>query len=414
LQQRVPQQLGGLIVKALFLTREYPPHVYGGAGVHVEYLSDELSRLMDVQVRSFGDQDTQLEHLMVKGYPFPGFTFSGVDHRLKGALDTLECNLRTLGDPVDADVVHCHTWYAHFAGILAKLCYGIPLVVTTHSLEPLRPWKREQLGRGYDVSSWVERTALQMADAIIAVSKETRDDVLRLFDVSPDKVKVIYNGIRIEQYKPSTDASVPLRYGVDPDRPVVLFVGRITRQKGIIHLVNAIPHIDPDAQVVLLAGAPDTPELAAEMTAKVSEIQQKRSGVIWVQEMLDKPTVIQMYSRADVFCCPSIYEPFGIINLEAMACRTAVVASAVGGIKEVVVDGETGVLVPLEQQQVAPVEPVDPPKFARDLAEGVNRLLRNPSLRESMAKWGMVRARETFSWTSIAQQTKSLYESLVA
>ena len=400
-------------MKTLLLTREYPPNVYGGAGVHIEYLSAELSQLMDVEVRSFGDQDVDLGSVCVKGYPFGGDVYARVDKKLKGALETLQTNMVSLTDPVDADVVHCHTWYSHFGGILAKISYGIPLVVTTHSLEPLRPWKREQLGRGYDLSSWVERTALEMADAIIAVSEETKADVLRLFDVDADKVKVIYNGIKIDQYKPTTDDSALVKHGVDPSRPIVLFVGRITRQKGIIHLVNAIEHINPGAQVVLLAGAPDTPEIAAEMEASVAEVKKKCDNVIWVQEMLDKLSIIQMYSQADVFCCPSIYEPFGIINLEAMACNTAVVASAVGGIKEVVVDGETGILVPLKQQTEAPFEPVDPQRFSKDLADGVNRVLADDALRASMAEKGMARARDVFSWSSIAQQTKSLYESLI-
>jgi glycogen synthase len=401
-------------MKVLFLTREYPPYVYGGAGVHVEYLSEELAKLMDVEVRSFGDQDVQAEHLRIRGYPFATGTFQGVDGKLRGALDTLETNVDTLADPVDADVVHCHTWYSHYAGILTKLLYGIPLVVTTHSLEPLRPWKREQLGRGYDLSSWVERTAIGMADAVIAVSEGTKADVMANFDVDPDKIRVIYNGINIEQYKPTPETSALEKYGVDPQKPYVLFVGRITRQKGIIHLVNAIKDINPEAQVVLCAGAPDTKEIAAEMEAAVERVrQQGRDNVIWIQEMLSKPDVIQMYTHATVFCCPSIYEPFGIINLEAMACQTAVVASAVGGIKEVVVDGETGILVPVEQLMVAPFEPVDPDQFARDLAAGINRLLDDPALCQSMAEKGQQRARDIFSWTSIAQQTKALYEELV-
>lgn len=401
-------------MKTLLLTREFPPNVYGGAGVHVEYLSAELSQLMDVEVRSFGDQDIDSGSVRVQGYPFGGDTYSRVDQKLKGALETLQTNMVSLTDSIDADVVHCHTWYSHFGGILAKICYGIPLVVTTHSLEPLRPWKREQLGRGYDLSSWVERTALEMADAIIAVSEETKADVLRLFDVDENKVKVIYNGIKIDQYKPTTETSALEKHGVDPSKPIVLFVGRITRQKGIIHLVNAIEHITPEAQVVLLAGAPDTPEIAAEMEASVAEVKKKCDNVTWVQEMLDKPSIIQMYSHSDVFCCPSIYEPFGIINLEAMACDTAVVASAVGGIKEVVVDGETGILVPLEQQTEAPFEPVDPARFSKDLADGINKVLSDNALRTSMAEQGMARARDVFSWSSIAQQTKSLYESLIA
>lgn len=402
-------------MKALFLTREYPPHVYGGAGVHVEYLSEELSRLMDVEVRAFGDQDAALnEHLGVKGYPFAVSSFAKVDKKLSGALDTLEANLGTLGDPVDADVVHVHTWYAHFGGILARLLYGIPLVVTTHSLEPLRPWKREQLGRGYDLSSWIERTAIEMADAIVAVSEGTKEDVLAHFDVDPARIKVIYNGINVEQYKPTPETSALVRYGVDPASPFVLFVGRITRQKGIVHLVNAIQHINPDVQIVLCAGAPDTKEIAAEMEAAVDKVRASgRQNVIWIQEMLSKPDVIQMYTHATVFCCPSIYEPFGIINLEAMACRTAVVASAVGGIKEVVVDGVTGYLVPVEQLDVAPFEPVDPDKFSRDLAAAINKVLDDPALCDAMAAAGQQRARDLFSWASIAEQTKALYESLM-
>ena len=399
-------------MKTLLLTREYPPNVYGGAGVHVEYLSQELAKLMDVEVRSFGNQDLCSEHLRVKGYPFSLGSYAGVEQKLKGALDTLETNLSTLTGVVDADVVHCHTWYSHFAGILTKISYGIPLVVTTHSLEPLRPWKQEQLGRGYNLSCWVEKTALEMADAVIAVSSETKADVLRLFDVAPDKVAVIPNGINIEEYQPTNDTSALEQHGVDPGRPFVLFVGRTTRQKGIIHLVNAIPHISPDAQVVLLAGAPDTKEIAAEMEASVAAVQKDRDNVIWIQEMLDKPSMIQMYSHAEVFCCPSIYEPFGIINLEAMACRTAVVASAVGGIKEVVVDDETGILVPLQQQTEAPFEPLDSDRYARELAAGVNRVLADDALRDAMAEAGMIRAREIFSWKNIARQTKSLYESL--
>jgi starch synthase len=402
-------------MKVLFLTREYPPHVYGGAGVHVEYLSEELSRLMDVEVRAFGDQDAMLNpHLSVKGYPFAVGSFAAVDKKLSGALDTLETNLATLGGPVDADVVHVHTWYAHFGGVLAKLLYGIPLVLTTHSLEPLRPWKREQLGRGYDLSSWIERTAIEMADAIVAVSEGTKEDVLANFAVDPAKVRVIYNGINVEQYQPTSETSALVKYGVDPARPFVLFVGRITRQKGIIHLVNAIQHINPDVQIVLCAGAPDTQEIAAEMETAVERVRASgRQDVIWIQEMLSKPDVIQMYSHATLFCCPSIYEPFGIINLEAMACRTAVVASAVGGIKEVVVDGVTGYLVPVQQLDVAPFEPVDPDKFALDLAAAINKVLDDPALCDAMAAAGQQRARDLFSWTSIAEQTKALYEAVI-
>ncbi len=401
-------------MKVLFTTRESPPYVYGGAGVHVEYLSQELAKLMDVEIRSFGDQDQHKDHLSVKGYPFSDDNWQNVDAKLRGALKTIETNVLTMQDGIDADVVHCHTWYGQFAGILAKLVYGIPLVVTTHSLEPLRPWKREQLGRGYDLSSWIERTAVEMADAVVAVSIETKADVERLFDVDPDKVHVIYNGIQLDEYKHVDDTSALEAYGVDPTQPFVLFVGRITRQKGIVHLVNAIKYIDPAVQIVLLAGSPDTPEIAAEMQAQIEAARQTRDNIIWVEQMLSKPEVIQMYSHATVFACPSIYEPFGIINLEAMACHTAVVASAVGGIKEVVVDGETGILVPLEQQTEAPFEPVDPDKFARDLAAGINRLVADDALRNRMAQNGYNRAHNTFSWSSIAAQTKTLYAQLVA
>lgn len=400
-------------MKALFLTREFPPYVYGGAGVHVEYLSKELAKLIDVEVRCFGDQNEPFKNIPVKGYPFEHPMFEQTDKKLKQALMSVRTTLEMNSIPVDANVVHCHTWYSHFGGILAKIAYGIPFVLTTHSLEPLRPWKREQLGTGYELSSWLEKTAIEMADAVIAVSNETKEDVLKYFDVDPDKIKVIYNGIDIDEYQPTKDVTALKKYGVDPDVPYVLFVGRITKQKGIVHLANAIKYISPDAQVVLCAGAPDTKDIAEEMEQKVNEAKKLHNKVIWIQEMLDKPSVIQMYSNASVFCCPSIYEPFGIINLEAMACQTAVVASAVGGIKEVVVHGETGYLVPLEQQKVAPFEPVDPDKFARDLAMSINKVLGNEELRNSMATKGMHRARELFSWNAIAKQTVELYESLI-
>lgn len=401
-------------MKVLLFTREYPPYVYGGAGVHVEYLSGELAKLMDVEVRCFGDQDTTNDGVRVKGYPFGKGSFAQVDAKLSGALDTFEANLATLGARVDADLVHVHTWYAHLGGILAKLLYGVPLVHTVHSLEPLRPWKREQLGGGYDTSSWIERTSLGMADAVIAVSQGTRQDILDHFDIDPAKISVIYNGINVDQYRRTSETSALEKYGVDPARPIVLFVGRITRQKGIVHLVNAVKHISRDAQVVLCAGAPDTKEILAEMETAVARVRQEGlTNLIWIQEMLTKEQAIQMYSHATVFCCPSIYEPFGIINLEAMACHTAVVASAVGGIREVVVDGVTGYQVPLEQLKVAPFEPVNPEVFSRDLASAINKVLDDPELAEAMAAAGQKRAHEVFSWTSIAQQTRKLYESLL-
>lgn len=398
-------------MKALFFTKEFPPHVYGGAGVHVEYLAAELAKLMEMEIRCFGDQDEQSENLTVKGYLEPAF--QGADSKLKSVFKTLSTCVDMNAIPIDADIVHCHTWYAHFAGIIAKLCYGTPLVITTHSLEPLRPWKSEQLGRGYDASSWVEKTAIEMADALIAVSEETKVDVLKHFSVDEEKVKVIYNGINLEEYVVTTDSETLDAYGVDKTKPYVLFVGRITRQKGIIHLVNAIKYIDPETQIVLCAGAPDTPEIAKEMEDSVNEVKKTRHNVIWIDKMVTKKEIIQLYSHADVFCCPSIYEPFGIINIEAMACNTAVVASAVGGIKEVVVPGETGILVPLEQQDKAPFEPVNPDKFSKDLADGINSLIGDNALREKMAKNGRKRVEDYFDWVAIAKQVQSLYESLL-
>ncbi len=400
-------------MKALFYTREFPPYVYGGAGVHVDYLATELAKLIDIDVRCFGDQDEKTGNLTVKGFPFDNPDFDNTNDKLKAVLKTLSTCIQMNADDIDADIVHCHTWYSHFAGIIAKLCYGIPLVITTHSLEPLRPWKREQLGRGYDASTWVEKTAVEMADAVIAVSNETKEDVLKYFNVDDEKIKVIYNGINLEEYVVTKDTSALERYGIDKSKPYVLFVGRITRQKGIIHLVNAIKYIDPHTQIILCAGAPDTPEIAKEMEDSVNEVKKTRDNVIWIDEMLDKKEVIQLYSHADVFCCPSIYEPFGIINIEAMACETAVVASAVGGIKEVVVDGETGILVPLEQQNIAPFEPINPDKFARDLAFGVNKLVNNKELRGAMAKNGRKRVEDTFDWIAIAKQVEVLYKSLI-
>ena len=313
---------------------------------------------------------------------------------------------------IDADVVHCHTWYSHFGGILARLNYGLPMVLTVHSLEPLRPWKREQLGGGYDFTCWLEKTAIEMADAVIAVSSETKEDVLRLFNVPEKKVKIIHNGIDLDEYKKVDTTGALARYGIDPAIPFVLFVGRITRQKGIIHLVNAIQYMNPGFQIVLCAGAPDTPEIAREMGNAVEAARRIRPNLIWIEEMVDKKTVYELYSRAAVFCCPSIYEPFGIINLEAMACETAVVASAVGGIKEVVVDGETGFLVPVEQMKESPFEPVHPDRFARDLASRINQLMADPELCERFGRAGRQRAVEKFSWSAIAAQTHELYASL--
>jgi alpha-maltose-1-phosphate synthase len=398
-------------VKVLFLTNEYPPHIYGGAGVHVGYLSRELAKAMPVEVRCFGDQNFEERNLKVRG-----FGLDTSDFTCPKPLQSVFGAVRRCTDfnttNIDADLVHCHTWYSHFGGILAKLNYGIPFVITVHSLEPLRPWKREQLGGGYDFSLWIEKTALEMADAIIAVSSETKRDIERLFEVNPNRVRVIHNGIDLEEYRKVDSTDALKRHGINPDRPYLLFVGRIARQKGIVYLVRAIQFMDPGFQIVLCAGAPDTPEIAIEMQKAIEQAKAKRSDIIWIEEMVDRSAVIELYSHAAVFCCPSIYEPFGIINLEAMACGTAVVASAVGGIKEVVVDGETGFLVPLEQMKETPFEPIDPEKFSRDLAGKINQLMKNRQLREKFGKAGRKRVEEKFSWSAIAQKTKALYETL--
>jgi glycogen synthase len=397
-------------MKALLLANEYPPHIYGGAGVHVEFLSRELAQLIDVEVRCFGDQHVDSGRLRVRGYAEPS-TMTAPDY-LKPVFGAMSRDVAWAATDTDADVVHCHTWYSHLGGILIQQGYGIPLVVTVHSLEPLRPWKREQLRGGYDLSYWVEQTALEMADAVVAVSNGTREDVLRVTSVKPERLHVIYNGIDTTLYRPVAETDALARYGVDPSRPYVLFVGRITRQKGIVHLARAIPSIDPAAQLVLCAGQPDTPEIAVEMEQAVEVARREHPGVIWVQQMLPRSDAIQLYSHATVFCCPSIYEPFGIINLEAMACCTPVVASAVGGIPEVVLDGETGVLVPLEQQHESPFEPLDPNRFSADLAAALNRVLADQAMRDRMARAGRERVERVFAWSAIAQQTVELYQSL--
>jgi starch synthase len=399
-------------VKVLFLTNEYPPYIYGGAGVHVDYLSRELAKTMPVEVRCFGDQRLEQGNLKVTGFELDTNDFT-CPKPLRSVFGAVRRCTDFNTTNIDADLVHCHTWYSHFGGILARLNYGVPLVITVHSLEPLRPWKREQLAGGYDFSLWVEKTALEMADAVVAVSGETKHDIERLFHVDHARLHIIHNGIDLDEYRKVDSTAALKRHGIDSGRPYLLFVGRITRQKGIVHLVRAIQFMDRDFQIVLCAGAPDTPDIAQEMKNAVDQARKKRPDIIWIDEMVDKPTAIELYSHAAVFCCPSIYEPFGIINLEAMACETAVVASAVGGIKEVVVDGETGFLVPLEQMKKSPFEPTNPEKFSRDLAIRINQLMADRALREKFGRAGRKRAEEKFSWSAIAQETKALYETLV-
>jgi alpha-maltose-1-phosphate synthase len=400
-------------VRALILTNEFPPEIYGGAGVHVDELTRHLRDLIELDIRTFGTASADEPGWRVRGYP-PAHDVTDADPRLGPLFSALSRDIGMVADPVSADVVHVHTWYTHLAGILARLAYRIPLVLSVHSLEPLRPWKREQLGGGYDVSSWVERTAIGTADAVIAVSQGTRADVLRLFDVDPARVHVIHNGIDADFYHPDPATDALARYGVDRTVPYVLFVGRITRQKGIIHLVRAIEHLDPGIGVVLCAGQPDTPEIGREMAEGVRAAQAVRSNVVWIGEMVSREAARQLYSHAAVFCCPSVYEPFGIINLEAAACETPVVASAVGGIPEVVVDGETGLLVPVELRADDPMSPIDPDRFERNLAGAINALMADAPAREVMGKAARRRAVERFSWTAIAAQTADLYRTVVA
>jgi len=386
------------------LTREYPPDVYGGAGVHVEYLARDLRRLADVRVHCFG---APRKEAGVTGYEDP----PGL-HGANPALRTMGVDLEMAAGCAGTDVVHSHTWYANLAGHVAKLLHGVPHVVTTHSLEPLRPWKAEQLGGGYALSSWCERTAIEAADAIIAVSEGMRRDVLTAYPaVDPARVHVVHNGIDTAQYAPDPATDVVERLGIDPGRPSVTFVGRITRQKGLPYLLRAARTLPPDAQLVLLAGAPDTPEIGAEVEALAAELSASRAGVVWVREMLPKHEVIQVLTHSTVFVCPSIYEPMGIVNLEAMACETAVVATATGGIPEVVDDGATGLLVPITQRPDG--APTDPDAFVAALAEAITALLTDPARAGSMGQAGRRRAVEHFSWGSIAERTLDVYTNTV-
>jgi len=394
-------------------TREYPPLVYGGAGVHVDYLSRELAKQIEVEVHCWGPQHSDNGKLLVRGAEPWADISNGTDGKFKGALEALSLNLTQVKALQGTDIVHTHTWYVSMAGYLAKKLYGLPFVLTTHSLEPLRAWKAEQLGSGYAMSSWMERTAILDADAIIAVSRGTKADIQRAYpEVDPDRIYVIYNGIDLGEYQKTTQTEALKHYGVDPATPYVLFVGRITRQKGVTHLVDAIRYLPADTQVVLCAGAPDTPEIATELRDKVETARKDHPRIIWVEKMVTAQEKIQFYSNARVFCCPSVYEPFGIINLEAMACRAPVVASATGGIKEVVVDGETGYLVPFDQDPVTSF-PRDPERFARDLAARISELLQDPEKCRRFGDAGRRRAEEIFSWTVIAHQTIDLYNRLV-
>jgi len=377
------------------LTREYPPDVYGGAGVHVDFLVRELRRLVEVDVHCFGaPREGAIAHA----------TPAGMAGR-NAALETLAVDLEIADAVAGCDVLHSHTWYANVAGVLGGLLHGIPHVLTAHSLEPQRPWKVEQLGGGYRVSSWAERTAYRNADAVIAVSRGMKADILAVYPfMDPDKVHVVHNGIDARLYAPDRNTDVLERNGVDLDRPYVVFVGRITRQKGVGHLLAAARDFVPEAQLVLCAGAPDTPEIGAATAAAVESLRETRTGVVWISEMLPRPDVVQLLTHATLFVCPSVYEPLGIVNLEAMACETAVVASAVGGIPEVVADGVTGLLVPYA--------PAYPEGFEAALAEAVNALVTDPQRATEMGRAGRARAEREFGWDAIARRTIEVYGSL--
>ncbi|MEU3252435.1 glycogen synthase [Streptomyces sp. NPDC006997] len=372
------------------LTREYPPDVYGGAGVHVEFLARELTSLVDLDVHCWGEGRATG---VVRHRPWPALD------EANDALRTFSVDLSMAAALEGRELVHSHTWYANLAGHLAKLLYGVPHVMTAHSLEPLRPWKAEQLGGGYALSGWAERTAIEAADAVIAVSGAMREDILACYPaLDPARVHVVHNGIDTGLYRPDPGTDVLERLGVDPGRPYVLFVGRITRQKGVPHLLRAVRDIDPAAQVVLCAGAPDTPEIEREFQELYAELSAVRDGVHWIPRMLPRPEVIQLLTHASVFVCPSVYEPLGIVNLEAMACGTPVVASRVGGIPEVVEDGETGLLVPVDDD------------FEAGLARALDTVLGDPAAASLMGRAGLERAVREFGWDTVARRTVRLYE----
>jgi glycogen synthase len=383
-------------VKALLLTREYPPHVYGGAGVVVDQLSQALSRRMAVEVRCFGERPaTPASHIALRGYtPWPRLAAGPDGPRFAPALETLSIGLAMARDVVDADVAHAHTWYADMAGLWIRTLYRIPLIVTLHSLEPLRPWKADQLGAGYLLSTWIEKTAVEAADRVIAVSSQMREDILRHFAVAPERVVVIHNGIDPERFRRTERRDALQRHRVR--QPYVLFVGRITDQKGIFHLLEAAAKLPPDVRVVLCASAPDTPEIEERLRRAVDQ----HPNVLWINAMVPVEDVVQLYSHAAAFACPSVYEPFGLINLEAMACQTPVVASAVGGILEVVEDGTTGYLVP--------------PGRPDELAAALRRVLDDPAAARAMGRAGRHRVEERFSWASVAARTEQVYAEAIA
>ena len=402
------------------LTKEYPPFIYGGAGVHVNELAKVLRPLADVRVHAFGgprEPGTEGADDGVTGYP----EIAELDGA-NAALRTFGVDLEMAQGTEGTDLVHSHTWYANLAGHLAGLLHGVPHVISAHSLEPLRPWKAEQLGGGYALSSWAEKTAYEAASGIIAVSNGMREDILRCYPaVDPERVKVVHNGIDLEAWKHPQDqeadaaaAATLKRLGIDPDRPTIVFVGRITRQKGLPHLLRACEQLPEDVQVILCAGAPDTPEIKAEVEGLVARLREKRTGVVWIEEMLPRPELIAVLAASDVFVCPSVYEPLGIVNLEAMAVGLPVVGSATGGIPDVIVDGETGLLVPIEQVQDGTGTPIDPARFEADLAERLTTLVTDSEAAKVMGEAARRRVEEHFAWEAIAKRTMDVYNWVLA
>ena len=389
------------------LTREYPPDIYGGAGVHVTELVRALRTDTEVIVRCFGAPRDGADTV---GYRVPAELAEA-----NGSITTLGVDLQMAQDCGGADVVHSHTWYANAGGHIAKLLHGVPHVVTAHSLEPLRPWKAEQLGGGYRVSSWIEKTAFEAADRVIAVSEGMRRDILNSYpSLDPSDVTVVYNGIDLDRWRPLHDEDLARSLGIDPSRPAVVFVGRITRQKGLPYLLRAARMLPKDVQVILCAGAPDTPEILAEVTGLVEQLQAERDGVVWIDRLLPNDELRAALSASTVFVCPSIYEPLGIVNLEAMACGLPVVGTATGGIPEVIVDGVTGRLVPIQQLQDGTGTPTDPEGFVRDLAAALTEVVSDPARAAQMGEAGRLRAEQEFSWSAIAEQTRAVYRSVTA
>ena len=401
-------------MKIALFTNEFPPNIYGGAGVHIDFLSKELSKLGDVEVRCYGNQEEHLQNMNVLGIQSALTKMQDETNPNIKMFHNLSKNVEMAQHTLHADIVHCHTWYTHLAGIFSRELLQVPLILTTHSLETHRPWKVEQLGNGYFLSRWIENHAYNTADGVIAVSQEMKTDVIEAYGINPEKVTVIHNGIDPEFYKPTFDDNLLLEYGINPEIPFVLFVGRITRQKGISQLIAAAKYFNSNCQIVLCAGAPDTAEIAKETEELIAKLKSQREGIILISEMLPREKVKVLYSHARVFACPSLYEPFGIINLEALSCETPVVGSAVGGIPEIIEEGKTGFLIPLESISRTDFNPKNPEAFQQHFAAKVNQLLDDENLANQMGKAGRERVLEKFSWESIAKTTYNYYESVIA